>query len=66
MEMIRRGENRFLKNYGGKNMQEMFAVCIETFFEKPDEFRYQLPELFDSICELLNQDPTLRENPVLK
>lgn len=65
MEIIRRRENRFLKNYGGKNMHEMFAVCIETFFEKPDEFRYYLPELFDSLRELLNQDPTLRENPIL-
>ena len=66
MEIIRRRENRFLKNYGGKNMHEMFAVCIETFFEKPDEFRYYLPELYDSLRELLNQDPTLKSSPVLE
>lgn len=65
MEIIRRGENQFMKNYGGKNMHEMFAVCVETFFEKPDEFRYYLPELFNSIRDLLNQDPTIKENPVL-
>lgn len=65
MQIIRRRENQFLKNYGGQNMHEMFAVCIETFFEKPDEFRHYLPELFDSLRELLNQDPTRRENPIL-
>lgn len=66
MERIRRQENQFLKNYGGKNIHEMFAVCVEAFFEKPDEFRYYLPELFDSLRELLNQDPTIRQNPPLK
>ncbi len=65
METIRQGENNFIKSYGGKNMQEMFAVCIETFFEKPKEFKTYLPKLYDTMTNLLNQDPTISENPVL-
>ena len=59
MHIIRKGNNSFLKNYGGINMKEMFAVCIETFFEQPEEFKRRLPEIYDTLTELLNQDPSL-------
>ena len=57
MELIQKGQNSFLKNYGGQNMMEMFAVCVEAFFEQPIAFKAYLPEIYDTMVELLNQDP---------
>jgi len=56
MQVIRNQRNRFLKNYGGINMTEMFAVCIEAFFEQPQEFRKSLPIIYQKMVDLLNQD----------
>ncbi len=57
MHVIRSGNNKFLKNYGGINMKEMFAVCIETFFEQPEAFQQSLPEIYQTLVDLLRQDP---------
>lgn len=63
MQVIRAGQNRFLKDYGGISMTEMFAVCIEAFFEQPQEFRKNLPQIYTTMVELLNQDTALmRDN----
>lgn len=56
MEKIRRGNNLFLKNYGGHNMMEMFAVCVEAFFEQPIAFRTYLPDIYATMVDLLRQD----------
>lgn len=64
MQLIRAGQNEFLKSYGGINMSEMFAVCIEAFFERSDEFANQLPELYQTMVELLRQDPRQGLNPL--
>lgn len=47
----------FLRNYGGTNMHEFFAVCVEHFFEAPKEFKAQLPHLYNYLMLMLNQDP---------
>lgn len=57
MHKIRSGNHSFLKSYGGTNMKEMFAVCIETFFEQPEEFKKQLPIIYNTLVKLLKQDP---------
>ncbi len=59
MHIIRKGNHYFLKSYGGTNMKEMFAVCVETFFEQPEEFKNQLPPIYDALVQLLKQDPAL-------
>ena len=59
MHIIRSGNHLFLKEYGGINMKEMFAVCIETFFEQPEEFKRTLPQIYNTLVDLLNQDPSL-------
>ena len=64
MQVIRNKRNEMLKSYGGANMKEMFAVCIETFFEQPEAFKSNLPELYQSMVELLRQDPTVAGNPL--
>jgi Mlc titration factor MtfA (ptsG expression regulator) len=56
-ERMQAGEHTVLDPYAATNYQEFWAVCIETFFERPTPFRRQLPELYFSLCSLLNQDP---------
>lgn len=66
LAVIQAEKNTFLKNYGGKNMLELFAVSIEAFFERPVDFKEKLPKLFKKLSVLLNQDPTRGENPILE
>jgi len=56
-ERMQAGETNLLNNYAATNFNEFWAVCIETFFERSEKFRQQLPELYFAICTLLNQDP---------
>lgn len=54
---LRQGKPHFLDDYGALNVEEFWAVSIETFFEKPVEFREKMPGLYGALCDLLNQDP---------
>jgi Mlc titration factor MtfA (ptsG expression regulator) len=54
---MHKGEPSFLRSYAGTNMHEFFAVCIEHFFEVPNEFNLYLPNIYRHLCLLLNQDP---------
>lgn len=47
----------FFREYGGANFNEFFAVCVETFFESPAEFKKLHPEIYRHMSILLNQDP---------
>ncbi len=60
---IHQGNNYFLNPYAGTNMKEMFAVCIETFYEQPAEFYKHLPQLYATMVRLLNQNPLNQKNP---
>lgn len=60
-ERMQAGEANLLDAYAATNYQEFWAVCIETFFERSNAFRRQLPELYFSLCSLLNQDPLTPE-----
>jgi hypothetical protein len=60
-ERMQAGETNLLDAYAATNYQEFWAVCIETFFERSHAFRKQLPELYVSLCSLLNQDPLTAE-----
>ncbi len=54
---MKRGEESFLRKYAGVNEHEFFAVCIEHFFEVPEQFQYNLPDVFYHLSVLLNLDP---------
>jgi Mlc titration factor MtfA (ptsG expression regulator) len=56
-ERMQAGETNLLGNYATTNYQEFWAVSVETFFERSTAFKRQLPELYNSLCILLNQDP---------
>jgi Mlc titration factor MtfA (ptsG expression regulator) len=60
-ERMQTGETNLLDPYAATNYQEFWAVCIETFFERSTSFRRQIPELYSSLCALLNQDPLTPE-----
>lgn len=54
---MKRTRQGFLRDYAGQNMEEFFAVCVEHFFEAAEEFSKQLPDIYNHMCVLLNQDP---------
>lgn len=54
--------SHFLRHYGGTNMHEFFAVCVEHFFESPEPFQKALPDLYARTCLLMNQDPLAHDN----
>jgi len=56
-ESMQAGESNLLDKYAATNYDEFWAVCVETFFERAEEFRKQLPGLYFALCHLLNQDP---------
>lgn len=58
---LRKGELDFLRKYGGTNMDEFFSVCVEFFFEVPEEFRIKLPTLYAYMVRTLKQNPANKE-----
>lgn len=54
------GKASIFRKYGGANPVEFLAVCIEVFFEKPELFKAELPELYKHTTILLNQDPAAK------
>jgi len=50
----------FLRAYGATNLQEFFAVCVENFFERPIAFSEALPQLYETMTRILQQDPLKR------
>ena len=54
----------YLRNYAFTNMQEFWAVSLEAFFESPAELKANMPELYGTLCDILNQDP-LTVNKIL-
>lgn len=49
------------RDYASYNENEFFAVAVENFFERPEEFKSGLPELYKRMCELLGQNPLLED-----
>lgn len=57
-----REDHEYLRSYAFTNEHEFFAVCVEHFFETPATFAEALPELYDIMCSLLNQNPIHSQN----
>ncbi|MCF8368193.1 MAG: zinc-dependent peptidase [Bacteroidales bacterium] len=45
------------RRYAQFNEQEFFAVAMENFFEKPENFKQELPILYNLLSGMLNLDP---------
>ncbi len=54
---MQQGDKNLLGDYAASNYHEFWAVCVETFFENPVRFKHELPDLYQSMVRLLNQDP---------
>ena len=66
MNIIKNKENHIFRKYASENIQEMFAVSTEVFFEKPSAFQKQLPELYKKMCMVFKQNPINADSPILK
>lgn len=53
---LREDPDPFLREYATTNVFEFFAVCVEHFFEQPEQFKIHHPELYRVICGLLAFD----------
>lgn len=51
------GSIAFFRPYACTNVHEFFSVAVENFFERPQQFKLELPELYSVMVGLLNQDP---------
>ncbi len=55
---LKNGKHSVFRRYGATNIHEFLSVCTEHFFESPDEFKLNAPELFEQMCILFNQIPS--------
>lgn len=51
------GEPGFFRDYAASNSHEFFAVAVENFFEKSQEFKDWNPKMYKTLSIMLNQDP---------
>ena len=51
------GKKTLLDQYGATNPAEFFAVATEFFFEKAQQLRQQLPQLYEELRNYYKQDP---------
>jgi len=51
-------------DYAYRNLQEFWAESVEIFFEKPEAMKMCYPQIYETIKELLKQDPVNKGNPL--
>jgi Mlc titration factor MtfA (ptsG expression regulator) len=47
----------FLRSYAFTNLHEFWAVSAEAFFEDPNGLKAHMPDLYEALCRVFNQDP---------
>lgn len=57
IEKIKNGQSNFFRAYAATDFEEFFAVAVENFFERPETFQQELPQLYTLLALLLHQDP---------
>ncbi len=50
-------DEHFFRTYGATNRHEFFAVCIEAYFERSEDFRNTRPDLYRAVSQMLRFDP---------
>ena len=56
----------YVFNYTGLYDFEILEMCIEHFFNFPDQFRQELPTVYDFLMRHLLQDPCNRKHPIVQ
>jgi MtfA peptidase len=51
------GASTLIRPYACTNKHEFFSVAIENFFERPAQFKSELPEVYHMLAKALRQDP---------
>jgi len=59
---IEAGSHPFFRAYASTNEQEFFAVAVENFFERPQDFQQEFPKLYSILVLLLKQNPLKKNN----
>lgn len=49
--------NNLYSDYALTNFQEFWAESIEIFFERPADMKIKYGDLYQAVCEILNQNP---------
>ena len=65
IDRIKLSQTNFIRKYAATNLEEMFAVCSENFFERPEQFSKEIPNLYQKMMDLFNQDPRNHASPIL-
>jgi MtfA peptidase len=55
-KMLNTEEPTLFREYAAANSEEFFAVAVEVFFEKPEEFFNYNPRLYDLMAAVLKMD----------
>lgn len=67
VELCKKQETHdFLRRYAFVNKMEFFAVTMEYFFENPQGLNQNLPELYELMVAMLNQNPLLENNGIVR
>lgn len=61
---LKRENLQLYTSYAFTNLQEFWAESIEIFFERPEEFKRHYPDLFETMHQLLNQNPINKISPI--
>lgn len=57
MKNLQANEQHFFRKYAFENIEEFFAVSVENFFERTQQFHQEQPELYRILAHLFKQDP---------
>jgi len=57
MKNLKANEQHFFRKYAFENIEEFFAVSVENFFERTQQFQQEQPELYRILANLFKQDP---------
>ncbi len=55
----------YLRSYAFSNIHEFWAVSVEAFFENPAGLKENMPNLYEALSRVLNQDP-LSKDKIIK
>jgi len=55
----------YLRSYAFSNLHEFWAVSVEAFFENPAGLKLNMPDLYEALRRVLNQDP-ITKTKILK
>ncbi len=68
-QRMQAGKSQLLRDYAQTSPAEFFSVAVEVFFENPESMAVEAPRLYQSLQDLLGQDPRrmqFRRRPDIK